>query len=367
MLRTSLLLWGLFGTSVIFARNFLAVVLIETASGVSTSPTAGLINTCIIKAYGSKLYTVQRTWGAVGGAVFGLASGFVAGTKAGFTGVIVMIAGLIIIVILSVGLLPEDNMHYHHQPNSEKQDRATELSGEGTAVAGDTSVISAIRLILGSPQIASFYASSFLSGAGKVIIDTFLFIRIAELGGLGMVMGFAKLMMYVGELPCMYFSGLLIEKAGFRGAMALTEVAFIIRFTYYSQLRNPWMILPVELLHGLTYALMWSVTVQYADHIAPSHLKATMQGLTCSIVKGLGGGFGAILGGFLYYKVGASLLFAYSAILPSVALLLLIGDERVDVQEDCERAEEYSAHATSESTQFSNKMVVEQELTLLAE
>ncbi|CAM9636771.1 unnamed protein product [Choristocarpus tenellus] len=106
--------------------------------------------------------------------------------------------------------------------------------------------------------------------------------------------------MYAGELPCFYFSDLLIEKAGFRGTMTLTEVAYIVRFAYYSQLRDPWMVLPIEPLHGLTFALMWSVTVQYSDHIAPSHLKATMQGLSFSITWGLGFGCGAIIGGFLY-------------------------------------------------------------------
>ncbi|CAM9384970.1 unnamed protein product, partial [Choristocarpus tenellus] len=130
--------------------------------------------------------------------------------------------------------------------------------------------------------------------------------------------------MVITYMALLLFYVPVMNRAGFRWTMALTEVAYIVRFTYYSQLRDPWMVLPIEPLHGLTFALMWSVTVQYSDHITPSHLKATMQGLSFTITWGLGYGFGAIIGGFLYEEYGASLCFTYSTALPLAALLLLL-------------------------------------------
>ncbi|CAM9983740.1 unnamed protein product [Choristocarpus tenellus] len=123
MLRMSYLLWGILCTSVIFAGSLLAVALIETASGVSNSPTFSLVNTCILQAYGTKRYTVQRPWGALGGAVFALASGVIAGTRVGYTGVMMIFAGAAAFAFLCVGLLPEDNMQYHHQPDTDNDER----------------------------------------------------------------------------------------------------------------------------------------------------------------------------------------------------------------------------------------------------
>lgn len=51
--------------------------------------------------------------------------------------------------------------------------------------------------------------------------------------------------------------------------LAVTQLAFVMRFTYYSLLQNPWLIFPSEILHGLTFATTWSVSCAYANEISP--------------------------------------------------------------------------------------------------
>lgn len=38
---------------------------------------------------------------------------------------------------------------------------------------------------------------------------------------------------------------------------------------YRQTLREPWWVLPAEVLHGLTFAAMWAATTDYAHQIAP--------------------------------------------------------------------------------------------------
>jgi len=37
----------------------------------------------------------------------------------------------------------------------------------------------------------------------------------------------------------------------------------------FQVLENPWFVLPVEVLHGLTYAAMWTASLEHAHNIAP--------------------------------------------------------------------------------------------------
>lgn len=37
----------------------------------------------------------------------------------------------------------------------------------------------------------------------------------------------------------------------------------------WQALREPWWVLPAEVLHGLTFAAMWAATTDYAHQIAP--------------------------------------------------------------------------------------------------
>ncbi|CAM9243107.1 unnamed protein product, partial [Laminaria digitata] len=185
------------------------------------------------------------------------------------------------------------------------------------------SVLTVVCIMLGTPCKASFFAAVGFSGMGAGVIDTFLFIRLEELGGSHLLCGLARLIMCLAEVPFFYLSGALVRRMGVRGVVSLAQLAYLTRFIYYSVLREPWWVLPVEVLHGVTFAAMWAATTDYAHEIAPEHMKATMQGLVTGLHWGLGYGLGAVLGGVLYAGLGASLCFGVSAVLPSLSLLLL--------------------------------------------
>ncbi|CAM9566757.1 unnamed protein product, partial [Laminaria digitata] len=144
---------------------------------------------------------------------------------------------------------------------------------------------------------------------GWGVIDTFLFIRLQELGGSHTLLGVARLIMCLAEVPCFYISGALIRRLGARGVVALAQVAYLTRFLYYSVLTEPWLVLPVETLHGLTFATMWAATIEYAHGIAPVGQQASLVGLLSGLHFGLGVGLGALVGGVLYVVLGASVCF----------------------------------------------------------
>lgn len=56
----------------------------------------------------------------------------------------------------------------------------------------------------------------------------------------------------------------------------------------YLIIRYPILVLPIELIHGVTFALTYSVLVSYTNHIAPDGTEGTLQGIVGAAFSGLG-------------------------------------------------------------------------------
>ncbi|PIK41557.1 putative major facilitator superfamily domain-containing protein 6 [Apostichopus japonicus] len=76
----------------------------------------------------------------------------------------------------------------------------------------------------------------------------------------------------------------------------------------------PWLVIPFELLHGITYGASWAGCSFYANHIAPSGLANSLLKIFTALYMGLGKGLGALIGGFIYEYLGAKLLFRFAAL-----------------------------------------------------
>lgn len=90
----------------------------------------------------------------------------------------------------------------------------------------------------------------------------------------GLAMG---IQCFGGELPFFFISGRLLKKIGHIHAMSLVLIGFGVRFLLYSVLSNPWWVLPIELLNGVTFGLFYSTMTSYASIVAPTGTEATLQ------------------------------------------------------------------------------------------
>lgn len=80
-----------------------------------------------------------------------------------------------------------------------------------------------------------------------------------------------------GELPFFFIAGWVINKMGHINAMTMVLFAFGIRLCLYSALSNPWWVLPIELMQGMTFALFYATMATYANIVAPHGTAATLQ------------------------------------------------------------------------------------------
>ena len=168
--------------------------------------------------------------------------------------------------------------------------------------------------LLTSPQWVIFLIVTFGGGMAFSMISNFLFLFLRGLNADEFLLGLTLTTATLSEIPVLYFSERLLRRWNARQLMSAAMLFYAVRALAYSFIKVPWMALPIQLLHGPTFSLMWFSGVSYADEIAPAGLGATAQGLFSGVLLGIGATAGALLGGLLYDHIGIVNMFRVTAV-----------------------------------------------------
>ncbi len=159
------------------------------------------------------------------------------------------------------------------------------------------------------------------------IMLNYLFLYMGDLGATTTVMSLTLTLATLSEIPFWFISDRLFNRFGRNRMILFALGALAVRLAGYAAMSAAWWALPLSLLHGPTFAVMWAAGVAEADAAAPKGLGATAQGLFSGAMMGLGGALGAFVGGIAYDAVGPQRLFLGTTIL-SVTTLILFGLSR---------------------------------------
>ncbi len=171
---------------------------------------------------------------------------------------------------------------------------------------------SSLRMLITDWQWLLFLATVVIIGISAAINTNFLFLFLNDLGASKTLMGISLTFATASELPVMFFADRLLSRWGARGLLIFSLLVYIIRLFAYSFMRAPWLVLPLQLLHGPSFAAMWVAGVSYADQLAPEGMGTTAQGLFSGVHMGLGAALGALIGGFLYEGLGPVPMFRWA-------------------------------------------------------
>jgi MFS transporter, PPP family, 3-phenylpropionic acid transporter len=270
------------------------------------APIVPLMDNSVLALLGSQkeAYGKLRLWGAVG---WGLAAALLGpvlqrgGLQWTFYGFLIFIAGAFLVAWQTPVVVSPIQQKY----------------GAG------------LRRLLAHPAFLLLLGVAFVHGISLTIMMNFLFLHLEKLGASRTLMALSLTVATASEIPFWFISGWLLRRWGVRRMMALSLAVTAVRAFAYTFMSAPWLVLPISLLHGPSFALMWSAGVAYADRVAPSGLRATAQAVFAAMTMGLGAAVGALLGGVLYDEVGPVVLFQIVGALLLLSLLLFGGLERV--------------------------------------
>jgi MFS transporter, PPP family, 3-phenylpropionic acid transporter len=109
-----------------------------------------------------------------------------------------------------------------------------------------------------------------------------------------------------------------------RHLLALSFAISTLRWAGLSLATSPAVIVPLSLLHGMTFGAFYVASIAFVAQRVPSHLRASGQGLFAAITFGLGGLVGYSCSGAGYDWLGGHRLFATAALLELAAAVLVL-------------------------------------------
>lgn len=156
-------------------------------------------------------------------------------------------------------------------------------------------------------HLTSLLVVTFSCGFGNGFISTFLFWHLQEMGGLQILLAFVSLINSTAEVLFYMLSDRLLGYVGHFRLIYLGLFFFSARFFYYSFLRQPWLVLPIEITHGMTSAAIRSAMISYIRQEGTTgHI---LHGIFNGIHGGLGFSVGGLVGGFMVHNYGHAITF----------------------------------------------------------
>lgn len=93
----------------------------------------------------------------------------------------------------------------------------------------------------------------------------------------------------VSEVLTMLVLGLVLKKLGWRWTMLIGILGHAGRFAVYAFfVSEPWMIITVQVLHGVCYAFFFATVYIFVDTYFPKDVRSSAQGLFNVMILGLG-------------------------------------------------------------------------------
>lgn len=225
----------------------------------------------LLKDFPDTDYGRQRLWGAAGWGSFAAITGLAMDTYIKYVpdGNRFLPAYIIFLALMIPAVIPVSLMRFpkHTQPES--------ISG------GIWKLFKSLKVII-------FFTVAGVGGLSLGVINTFQFLFLNDLNAPSLVMGLTLTFTCLSEIPFMFAAGRIIKWTGEETVFAMALACYTLRFFLYAILRNPWLILPIELLHGICFGAMWPAMTSFANKVAPPGMGATVQNLVSAVSMGAG-------------------------------------------------------------------------------
>jgi PPP family 3-phenylpropionic acid transporter len=151
---------------------------------------------------------------------------------------------------------------------------------------------------------------------------SFFPIYLTQLGGDNALIGWSMFISSLAELPFLLFSGRILQRIPIGAVLACAGVAAGLRWLLFSQIDDPYWILPVQALHGCIFIVLTVAMATYINRTVAPEWKASGQALHGLISFGAARITGSLIGGLICEAIGIRDTFL---ICSAFALLCTIG------------------------------------------
>ncbi|XP_062862541.1 major facilitator superfamily domain-containing protein 6-B [Trichomycterus rosablanca] len=317
---------------------FLIILLVILCGEFFSAPTMTIVDTVTLKYLGNQRdrYGLQRMWGSLGWGITMLLVGIwidhthitpiIKGsgcTPPDFKNY--QIAFIVFGVLMTVTLIVATQFSFEPRPAPEpepgEQGKEVEIPHVVQNVSESSTEEVPVRPTSDSRQPSSYsdlikllcgirYGSvlfvAWAMGFGYGFVFTFLYWHLEDLKGTTTLFGVCSVLSHISELATYFVCHKFIELVGHVRVLYIGLACNTARYLYISYIENAWLVLPMELLQGLTHASVWAACISYVSAAVPPALKTSAQGILHGLHLGLGRGCGAMIGGVFVNIFGAA-------------------------------------------------------------
>lgn len=127
----------------------------------------------------------------------------------------------------------------------------------------------------------------------------------------------------LSEFPVIFFSGWLMARLGVRNLFALGVLGAAVRLAGFAVAPAIWVVVPLQLLHSLTFGAYHTASVEYVRRLVPPDMKQTAMSVFVAGSLGTGTVAGSAVGGWLIrYHGGYRTMYGLYAGVALVATVL---------------------------------------------
>ncbi|KAG6621246.1 Major Facilitator Superfamily (MFS) [Phytophthora cinnamomi] len=182
------------------------------------------------------------------------------------------------------------------------------------------------KVIARRPDVLVLFFVALVTGVSGGFIDSYLFLNVYDLSDDGAtIVSVFVAVETLSEIPVFFLSNSMINRFGTALCIVIVIVAYFVRVIVYAYMVQPWYVVPLEMLHGVTYGLLAACLTTYMYAAAPKGAAGTMIGLLSAFQRGIGSGIASLVGGYIYDEYGARTMWKISGFGIVPVLFVLVG------------------------------------------
>ena len=176
--------------------------------------------------------------------------------------------------------------------------------------------------LFSSPQLCVIYTYTFLLSCSLGFFFSFHSIYSLEQGVSTTILGTAIMVGSFSQFPFMVFFDRINKRFRIVDLLTVSGLILTLRWFLYSTILSPETIIPMWLLHGGTYIVIYLCLADYVHRHVRPELQASGQMMNAVIIMGISRAAGSALGGAAAHSFGLQTAFLMAAVLCFAAVAL---------------------------------------------
>lgn len=184
-------------------------------------------------------------------------------------------------------------------------------------------------LLKHEPVLATFLLGVLFVGMTVGIVNQYLAVYLDDIQASGLIIGVAMAISALPEVPLMALVPTMILRWGVTTVFIAGIAVLPARWFLYTIIDNPLLVIPTQLLHGISMTSILVVGVIYVDRLLARRWRTTGQAIYTATQFGIGPSIGLFIAGYLYEYGGVKPIWVFCAVVGLAGLAIVIWSARM--------------------------------------